>query len=249
MPKTSTYTVHGHMKNRDGTQSAFWTRTRLSKAQAQKLAKEQRAESGGVAKIIAEDPENSPPAYGKPGDPPPAKIYDVAKQKWVPNQKAKRHHATKKSPAQLQREIDEALANKQRGARGLIYECGRADCPGTIGTSHPKEQCPGIDKEHKDTPLQESTAKKAAWLKGAKRRFRLGARVRVVKSDVPEYIGARGKVIDYSLGTEGDWPLISVGFDAPIKTSSWGAAVKHDAFYGDGTTDDEIVLDRTKRKS
>jgi hypothetical protein len=123
MPKTSTYTVHGHMKNRDGTLSAFWTHTRLSKAQAQKLAKEQRAEAGGVAEIVAEDRENSPPAYGKPGDPPPAKIYDKAEQKWVPAPQAKRHHATKKkSSAQLTREINEALSRKVERGEAAPYE-------------------------------------------------------------------------------------------------------------------------------
>ena len=123
MPKTSSYTVHGHMKNRDGTLSAFWTRTRLSKAQAQKLAKEQRAEPGGVAEIVVEDPENSPPAYGKPGDPPPAKIYDIAVQKWIPDPKTKRHHATrKKSSAQLDREIAEALHGGSSPEVNLQYD-------------------------------------------------------------------------------------------------------------------------------
>ena len=79
-----TYTVHGHFKRRDGSQNAFWTRTGLSKSEADKLAKEQRAETGGVAKIV---PEEGPALT--------------------------RHHATrKKSRAQLDREIADALAHR-----------------------------------------------------------------------------------------------------------------------------------------
>jgi hypothetical protein len=47
-----TYTVHGHITRRDGTQAAFWTRTGLSKSAANDLAKEQRAETGGVARVV-----------------------------------------------------------------------------------------------------------------------------------------------------------------------------------------------------
>jgi hypothetical protein len=79
-----TYTVHGHIKRRDGRQEALWTRTGLTKSAAQKLAKEQRAESGGTAKIV---PEEDPAST--------------------------RHHATrKKSHAQLDREIAETLARR-----------------------------------------------------------------------------------------------------------------------------------------
>ena len=55
------------------------------------------------------------------------------------------HHATKKSPSQLQREINETLAASKLPARRTqpIYECGRSDCPGTVGESHRDEQCPG----------------------------------------------------------------------------------------------------------
>ena len=80
-----TYTVHGHIKRRDGRQEAIWTRTGLSKSAAAKLAKEQRSESGGVAKIVPEEG----PAYG-------------------PTSKAKR---TKTPPAQLDREISEAMSS------------------------------------------------------------------------------------------------------------------------------------------
>jgi hypothetical protein len=87
-----TYTVHGHFKRRDGRQEAFWTRTGLTKAQAQALAKEQRSEAGGVAKIV---PEGAA-------------------------------HATKKTPpAQLEREINEALSrHKQARDRWLSLQAG-----------------------------------------------------------------------------------------------------------------------------
>jgi len=38
-----------------------------------------------------------------------------------------RHHATKKSPAQLQREIDEALARSPQGATRTLYEEAKAE--------------------------------------------------------------------------------------------------------------------------
>lgn len=87
-----TYTVHGHMERRDGRQEAFWTRTGLSKSAAQKLAREQRTESGGVARVVAEE----------------GRAYEASPS---------RHHATKKSPTQLQREIDEALAKPMTASK------------------------------------------------------------------------------------------------------------------------------------
>lgn len=95
-----TYTVHGHMRRRDGRQEAFWTRTGLTKSEAQKLAREQRAESGGVAEIVREE-----------GSAHRATI-----------------HATKKSPAQLDREIGEALAGAS-GAHSLYKELVAAGVP------------------------------------------------------------------------------------------------------------------------
>ena len=98
-----TYTVHGHIKRRDGRQEAFWTRTGLSKSAAQKLAKEQRSESGGVAKIVLEEGA----AYGPTST---------------------RHHATrKKSPAQLDREITAALVPMKPAAMKLKYAQERAN--------------------------------------------------------------------------------------------------------------------------
>ena len=81
-----TYTVHGHVKRRDGRQEAFWTRTRLTKSEADKLARAQRAETGGVAKIVPE--EGTVPHYG-------------------PTSKGKKT----KTPAQLDREIAAALSH------------------------------------------------------------------------------------------------------------------------------------------
>ena len=95
-----TYTVHGHFKRRDGRQEALWTRTGLSKSAAAKLAKEQRAEPGGVAKIVPDEGPASP---------------------------SRVHHATKKkSPAQLDREIAEALSRAPRRG-GARHHATKAD--------------------------------------------------------------------------------------------------------------------------
>ena len=90
-----TYTVHGHMQRRDGRQEAFWTRTGLSKSAADKLAREQRRESGGVARVVAEDrranhatKRSSSEAWSAGGG---------------------RHHASAKTPAQLDREIAQVV--------------------------------------------------------------------------------------------------------------------------------------------
>lgn len=95
-----------------------------------------------------------------------------------------------------------------------------------------------------DEIFQESPMRKAAWLTDAQKHFPIGARVRVVKSDIPEYVGAFGVVVGHDVGTDGDWPLISVQFDAPI-TYAQGRRqdiAAGDGFYGDGDSDDEIVL-------
>lgn len=149
-----------------------------------------------------------------------------------------------KSSAQLDREIAEALTEQRRTKRELADLRKQFEAQGGRGV----ELAERIDELEAflDAPLQESRTKKMEWLRGAERRFPVGARVRVVKSDVPEYVGARGTVRNYNLGTTGDWPLISVKFDVPIKTSDGTAS--HDAFYGDGTSDDEIVKDRGSRK-
>jgi len=89
--------------------------------------------------------------------------------------------------------------------------------------------------------LQESATRKAAWLVDAQQRLPVGTHVTVVHSDVPEYVGATGTVIDYDVGGDGDWPLVCVGFDTPISYSGASVPVVRDAFYCDGATDDEIV--------
>lgn len=149
-----------------------------------------------------------------------------------------------KSSAQLDREIAEALTEQRRAKRELADLRKQFDAQGGRGV----ELAERIDELEAllDAPLQESRAKKMVWLRDAERRFPVGARVRVVKSDVPEYVGTRGTVRNYNLGTAGDWPLISVKFDAPVKTSE--GTVGHDAFYGDGSSDDEIVVDRSRKR-
>ena len=79
--------------------------------------------------------------------------------------------------------------------------------------------------------LQESPEKKAEWLKSAERRFPWSMRVRIVRSDVPAYVGQQGTVVGYDTGMKGDWPLISVRLDDGTI----------DGFYGDGDSEDEIV--------
>jgi hypothetical protein len=64
-----------------------------------------------------------------------------------------------------------------------------------------------------DEIFQESPTKKAAWLEEVQRRFPVGTRVKIKGSDLPEYIGRTGTVVDYDLGNDGDWPLAGVKFD------------------------------------
>jgi hypothetical protein len=94
-----------------------------------------------------------------------------------------------------------------------------------------------------ETSLQESPKKKAAWLQEAKRRIPVGTRVRVATSDVDEYVGARGEVVDYDTGCYGDYPLVGVKFDEPIEHE--GSLVERDGFYCDGYADDEIVKEES----
>jgi hypothetical protein len=74
--------------------------------------------------------------------------------------------------------------------------------------------------------IQESTEEKAAWLENVQKRFPVGVRVRVVGSDLPEYIDVTGVVIDYDIGVYGEWPMISVKFDTLSNP-------EHDGFYDD----------------
>lgn len=116
----------------------------------------------------------------------------------------------KKSAAQLNREIAEALA------------------------ADPKPLA--APKKYDETPFVESRARKAEWLRKAKRRFPEGSIVRIVKSDEPAYVGIYGTVAGYDLGgsgPDGSWPLVSVQFERPTSGS------KMDSFYGDGDASDE----------
>jgi len=80
---------------------------------------------------------------------------------------------------------------------------------------------------------------KTEWLQQVSNRFPVGAQVRVVRSDVEEYIGTTGVVVDYDIGVDGEWPLVGVVFDTPV------GGVTRDGFYGDGYSDDEIVFAQT----
>ena len=77
--------------------------------------------------------------------------------------------------------------------------------------------------------LQESPTKKAAWLEEAQRRWPVGMRVKVKASDLEEYIGLTGVVVDYDVSESGDWPLVTVKFDMMLSSP-------RDGFY-----DDELV--------
>jgi hypothetical protein len=89
--------------------------------------------------------------------------------------------------------------------------------------------------------FQEDENAKHRWREDAKWRLPIGSRVRVVRSDVPEYIGAAGQVIGYDIGLNGDWPLVRVAFDRPVRRPHTSDETMHDGFYSDGDVDDEIV--------
>lgn len=79
--------------------------------------------------------------------------------------------------------------------------------------------------------FQESPRKKARWVREMEVRFPVGCRVKVTSSDVDAYVGKTGIVADYDVGVDGDWPLVSVVFDAPFKHD--GEVVKRDGFCDD----------------
>lgn len=87
----------------------------------------------------------------------------------------------------------------------------------------------------RDEIFQESPRLKVLWLKATADLLPVGSRVRVVASDVPAYVGARGQVVGYDLGIHGEYPLVSVKFDEPIDNTA------QDGFYFDAAADDEIV--------
>lgn len=86
-------------------------------------------------------------------------------------------------------------------------------------------------KTRGDASLQESPERKAAWLAEAQVRLPVASRVRVVASDVEDYVGFEGVVVGYDVGTSGAWPLVQVRL----------ADGRQDSFYSDGNQDDEIV--------
>jgi len=63
--------------------------------------------------------------------------------------------------------------------------------------------------------FQSDPVAKAAWETRMRSQYPIGAHVRVTESDESEYVGLTGTVLDYDVGSDGDWPLIGVGFDAP----------------------------------
>lgn len=81
--------------------------------------------------------------------------------------------------------------------------------------------------------FQGCAGKKAAWLSEAQRVFPIGTEVQIKKSDLPDHVGERGKVVGYDIGCDGEWPLISVEFSRPTRLNPVGA--RH-GFY-----DDEIA--------
>lgn len=84
--------------------------------------------------------------------------------------------------------------------------------------------------------LQHSTVRKSEWRAEMEKRIPEGARVRVLRSDVPEYVGLTGSVTGYDLGDDGEWPLVDVVFDQPAPSGA-----RRDAFYADGA-DAEIEV-------
>jgi len=61
--------------------------------------------------------------------------------------------------------------------------------------------------------IQESPAKKRQWLIEARKAFPVGTVVVVRetdRSDMKEYVGKKGTVVDYDVGSMGDWPWIDV---------------------------------------
>jgi len=86
-----------------------------------------------------------------------------------------------------------------------------------------------------DEIFQESPRLKAAWLEEAQRRWPVGMRVKVKASDVQEYIGLTGVVMDYDVGIKGDWPLVGVEFEPSIAGQPLlgGVAPARDGFYDD----------------
>lgn len=84
--------------------------------------------------------------------------------------------------------------------------------------------------------------RKAVWLAEARKRIPVGTRVKVVRSDTPEYVGAHGVIVGHDVGRKGEWPMVEVEFDETIsvKRGRWTDADKRSYFWCDGAPDDEI---------
>ncbi len=90
-----------------------------------------------------------------------------------------------------------------------------------------------IYEADEDGTLQESKALKKRWLIEAKRCFPIGTPVRVTDSDLPEYVGATGFVVDHDPEFVGGYPLISVAFCPELSSAPEDGSAEHDGFYDD----------------
>lgn len=90
--------------------------------------------------------------------------------------------------------------------------------------------------------FQESPRLKAIWLAEARQRIPIGTRVKVVRSITPEYVGVTGVVVEYDVGSKGEWPMVDVAFDepTPVRSGRFADDIERDSFYYDGH-DPEIV--------
>lgn len=103
-----------------------------------------------------------------------------------------------------------------------------------LGKKLQDKPCPDCEgKCYTDESEQDWPRRKAAWLQAAKVDFPVGCQVRVVESDLDEYVKAVGTVADYDIGSkdgaDGSWPLIGVVFDKPIVVD--GENMLRDGFY------------------
>jgi hypothetical protein len=80
-----------------------------------------------------------------------------------------------------------------------------------------------------EKPFQEDMEAKRQWLLNTQVRLPPGTPVRVIDSDLDEYIGVTGSVVDYDIGRIGDWPLIGVRFDSPMDLPN--GPMDRDGFY------------------
>lgn len=88
--------------------------------------------------------------------------------------------------------------------------------------------CASMPKKQEEKSIF-SPEGKDEWLKEMGTAFPVGCKVRVVDSDLDEYIGVTGNVADYRPGSDTSWPLIGVVFDTPIRIE--GQVNRRDGFY------------------